>query len=238
MNSDNKVFIETTTLIAASIYWGEGKYKHKEYDNSKTLIKFFRKNIQNQIGHTSDTVIEQSWRKLEKAIANVLEESEDSEFKAKEPTKYFNLLSQIKDNSEDRLKDNIKVLTKMPIDEEKVNEIKSKELVSFFGRIVKEIKEKAHFNWQGVRLHRSTRKMIARTNRPYLKSIPDSADFQIFSEAIFIKRTFFSKNPYYLASLDTHFSPARKDSFVRDELDRKFNIKCDWPSEIFKELKK
>lgn len=83
-----------------------------------------------------------------------------------------------------------------------------------------------------------TKKQIIRGNRPSYKGTPDSTDFEIFSEAIYLKRTFLKKGKMFVASLDAHFAPPQKDSTVRDKIKGRFDIICDWPKKVFSEIKK
>lgn len=90
----------------------------------------------------------------------------------------------------------------------------------------------------GIKLKASIKRHIQRLWTPYYKGTPDRIDKRIYAEAVFLKRNFFSDEQIYLASLDTYFSPVRKDSIIRDKINEKFKIFCDWPSNICSELKK
>ena len=229
-----KIFVETTVLIAASIYSKGGKYHHKQYSDSKSLFNFFKENIAKQAGFTSDTVINQAWMKLEKAINDVINESNEQ---FENNVVRLDLISGIKDDAEDRLAQNIKVLGKYPIDDSKVEKILKEEVSPFYKDFKNELKTKGEFVKYGLRLKKSTLKMIARMNKPYFKGIPDSVDKTILAEAIYIKRTFLNDEEICLASLDTDFSPAKKDSFLRDKVNDDFRIYCGWPAEIFSRAK-
>lgn len=231
-----KVFIETSTLIAASIRYNQ-KYTHKFYDNSKALFNFFANYISKQIGITSDTVIEQAKSKLEKAIGDLIYETEGSDFKMQDTEKYYETVAKIKETADDVLRKNIRLLGKVPIDEIELTKIKNTEVVPFFNEIENELqqREKIHI---GIKLPRDLIKTIEKRNKPYFKGLPDHNDIEILSEAIYIKRTFFKTEKFFIASLDTHFSPTQKDSTVRDKIKEKFSIVCDWPKTIFEEIKK
>jgi len=204
----DKVFIESSTLLAASVYFG--KYVHKSYDSSKSLFKLFGKNIPLQIGWSSDTVTSQAKKTLEKVIEDVISEAEGTRFRTEKSIVFFDLMSKIKDDSEDRLIANIRVLTKMPIDEAAVTSIRACEVVPFFEKILEERKKEAKFSVSGIKLPWSLKKAITRTNTPYYKDMPDKTDIRIFAETIYLKRTFIAAGRLFIASLDTHFSPQGK----------------------------
>lgn len=232
-----KVFIETSVLLSSSVNFHD-KYKHKNYDPSKSLFNLFEKQIMHQVGWTSDTVIDQSKEKLMKVVNDVINETERTDLKINNPVKYYDIISKMKDNAEDRLKKNIRLLTKMPTDENVVMDIKSKEVVSFFIDNEKQRRDAGNFNVSGMRLKSDIKRQIRRTNIPAYKGIPDYVDLEIFSEAIYLKRMFLKEGQMFVASLDTHFAPPKKDCIVRDKIKEKFNIICDWPEKIFLEIQK
>jgi hypothetical protein len=73
-----KVLLETTVLIAASVYAArqelpEGKLlKHQFYDRSMKLIGFLRKYLAHEIGITTQTTSKDAWKHLEKGIRDSL----------------------------------------------------------------------------------------------------------------------------------------------------------------------
>lgn len=95
----SRALIETSTLIAASIraILSHDNIQHKNYDVSKSLFNFFQSNLKLAVGITTDTVIEQSWRTLEKAIGDTVDEYTKNEVAS------LNLASKIKDTIEDNL---------------------------------------------------------------------------------------------------------------------------------------
>jgi hypothetical protein len=231
-----KVLVETSALLAASIKGAlESKLiQHKNYDISKSLLNFFQTHLTLSIGLITDTITEQSWRTLEKAIGDTVEESDKSS------VEFFDIVSRLKDAMEDNLRKNIALLAKHPVDVIEVDNICTKEINSFFQKVDAEIRIKStdHVPVQGIRLHQGTLRTIDKFCLPYYKGKPDKIDKRIFAEAVYLKRTFFKEQKMYLASLDTHFSPAKKDSVIRDKINQEFNIFCDWPSAIYIELKK
>jgi len=228
-----KVFVETSPLLAASIYYDKGKIAHKKYDVSKSLFNYFKDNISLQVGITSDTVISQAGNTLLKAIEDTVLETNKSTPKDQ---LFYDTISRIKDNSEDKLRLNIKLLGKYPLSEEEVDKIKP-EIDAFFREMQSFTRQKGKFYSVGIRLHSATKRMIARGNRPFFKGIPDFVDKIILAEVTYIKRTFLKQEPLFLASLDKDFSPG-KDCIIRDKLFEKFQVFCDWPENIYKELKK
>jgi hypothetical protein len=99
-----KVFVETSPLLAASIFYNNGRIMHKSYCPSKSLFNFFKENLSLQIGITSDTVVTQAKSRLEKAITDCLRERQNLTIVE------LDLFSKVKDDSEDRLTENIKLL--------------------------------------------------------------------------------------------------------------------------------
>jgi len=225
-----KVFVETSPLLAASIYY-EGKVSHKHYSYSKALFNYFNENIKQQIGITSDTVTKQAQNRLLKAITDCVRETKDIN------QEEIELISHIKDDSEDRLTENIKLLLKYPLNDAIVEKIQNNEVTPFFWEVKDTQKESGEFIVEGFRLKHSTKNMITRMNTPYFKSIPDFTDKRILSEAIFIKREIIPQEELLLVSLDTHFSPPKKDTIIRDKIYTAFKIYCDWPEQIMKKIK-
>ena len=127
----------------------------------------------------------------------------------------------------------IKLLTKHAVNDRKVESIRITEINPFFERIKTDVRESRHFSISGFKMQHSTKKMIADRNQAYFKGIPDYVDRTILAEAVFICREITKEKNCFLVSLDTHFSPARKDSHVRDEINKIFGIYCDWPEQIF-----
>ncbi len=227
-----KVFIETTTLIAASINYK--KLCHQNYSEAKSLFNFFEKNIETQTGFSSDTVINQAWAKLEKAINDTITEQE---CKFENDILRLDLFSKIKDSAEDRLTQNIRLLAKYALNNSATEKILNEEIAPFYKQFKEKVKNEGQFTKQGLRLKESTMRMIRRGNQPFFKGIPDIIDKTILSEAVYIKRTFIKEEKLCLASIDKDFSPSKKDSVLRDEIYKKFEIFCDHPSKIFSELR-
>ena len=242
-----KVFIETSTLVSASVYAVSKELdvplKHHFYDLSFPLFDYLKKHIKQRIGVTTITVEEEARSVIAEAV---LEEIEQEVLKKPERRELlFKLYSAFCNISNDNLSKNISTLLREPIpeDEKELIYLEVEELYSeMSGYDIRErAKEMAKF--VPKRFKKLAEEIYREQFRPHqpLHRPPSTADKKILSEAIYLFRRYRKENPkfiLYLASTDHHFSPSRdhKVKTAHEKIYQRFGIICDWPDIIMQKI--
>jgi hypothetical protein len=258
-----KVLVDSNILVSSSIYYTSKDLgipiKHRFYDMCKTLINYFRKNIDKKIGFYTKRIDMTSNRVLSDAVLSTVREISKKDSRVKEK-KLLAAFSVIYSESLRRLEENKDYLLKETVNEIKTNKLRRR-ISYFYKKIKKEIqKRNPQFELERAKKIKATSPIMktirfARIQeakrkfphygilvRKFIESGPGREDIQLLSEAIYFKEVFVkNKIKFYLASTDHHFVEIEKNGIVNDFvphlIKEEFNIECLKPDKILKVIK-
>lgn len=254
----DKVLVDVNVIISASIFYlFEGidvRFKHQFYDISKSLFDFFEEN--REIGIFTEEIENSTTGIPRKAIEDEINSFDKKEIDEK---KLFDNLSLILSESERQLEENKKILTRVAKIKEKDISKKMSEILMFYNNLKGELEQynpvkegKFRSSWVPRFVRREAKNIYIQQAKEYslyykLKKIlvdkPINAnDIQILAHATYLKEFYskFTETRLFIASTDHHFSPVRENkllnNFIPKRIEGKFEIICDWPDNILKEL--
>ncbi len=256
----HKVVFDTNIFFAGSIVETSGELgfpiKHKFYDYAINLIRSIRVNPSKRIGITTNFIETEAYKTLSDAVETELEQY------VKDIKKEYKVLSALLNRCTDKMGKIFTYLIKEPVDENEVSRLYYR-VDSFYGELRDEaqrIAEKLEIQ-KDMRVELTPRKyknfmrgIYSQQDRwPYAQLLNlivykdvEPNDKRILSEVIYLHRIYRSllgsDLKSYIASTDYHFSPIREDgkisSYISDEIERRFDIICNWPDEIYNLIKK
>ena len=249
-----KIFLDTSTLIAGSIFLSSEiigvEIKDVFYEEAIELISIIKKNVNKRIGITAFGVEDEAYQVMSSAIERKLNQ------KINNRVKVFEILSIAVNACESRLKDILSFVVREPI-----NPIESAKLYTQVSLMYEELHEQALKLPQPAYLQAGSAPKflnrfelfdIYRTQNECLHAqltnlvydYVENTDKMHLSQAAYLCRVYKeseSKIAMYLASTDYHFVPVRRRGYISDQVTRKieerFGIIADKPSEIIKLLK-
>lgn len=242
------VFFETSVLISSSIRGivENKEIKHPFYDQSKGLISLIIKRDTDIQGVITSTVKNQAIYVIDKAVLSLITEKYKlTDINRKD---IYNNFHEIFDFAERQLGEFIESLDLLRTNESIVESILTDEVNPMYFEIEKEeikypekptacspkfaqiAREISHIQYKRhqKKLEKMSKKAI----------YPDPIDLRILSEAIYLKRYRFEDEEMFLASLDNHFSGMSPPyTQIPIEIKKKFEIICEIPIDIIKNLK-
>jgi hypothetical protein len=256
---DCKVFVETSVLVSASVYYSSQELGvsliHHFYDVSKNLLDCLREKIKQKVGVTTITVEHEATSVLLKAIGDTIKE--ELEKRPTERDSLFGVFSVICDVCSDNLDNNFGILVREPIPNEEKRHlmIEVSKMYDELGRKVSMLTSddyaKTMLSAYGPKRMRKTlygiykeQYEIAMKQITRLRDKPvDPTDIEILAEAVYLKRSYGKHVRLLMASTDYHFAPVKlpgnKESrVISDEIKERFGVVCEYPDRIVKEIKK
>lgn len=250
-----KVFLDTSTLIAASILLTTKaigiEIKDVFYDEATRLMSIVKKNINKRIGVTSFAAEDEAYQVLSSAIERKLNQ------KISDRAKVFQLLSVAINSCESRLRDVLAVVVREPINPVEAARLLIQIVHVYDGLLTsaKKLPKPAAMLAAAVPrfLNKAEMYEVYKSQDEILNSqltnliynpIEDS-DKMILAHAAYLCKLYKEaegKIEMYLASTDHHFVPIKRDGLVSrqvtDKIEETFRIIADKPGEIFTALKK
>ncbi|MBI4116230.1 hypothetical protein HY449_00630 [Candidatus Pacearchaeota archaeon] len=258
---EHKVIVDTSVLLAASlnhVCQEEGNLQIEDnfHKISKPLFEHFEMNIDKEYGIITYEIELSAKTQIVNAFLKKIAQKNKIHFTTINLNKYS--FSLIKIN--EALDRNIRLLTRVPINERELTEI-LKKVSNFYGKLSRNIDK---LNPQ-TRINRRVRsvnfglrsferifatedesknfiihpKLIDKLKR----HPPDLKDYRILAQAIYIKKRDKSGNTIVsITSTDYHFSKIRLEDgslhdYIPSKIEQTFHIKCDWPDEILSLIK-
>lgn len=265
-----KVMIETSVLVAGSVFWEyddkerERKFpfKHRKFFPCDRLFRFLKSNVEHEIGIITKTVEDEAKNVLDRAVINTLK----GYFEISVPNfvERFGMMTFqdiVTTESLDRLDRIVEECSiRPPIDIAEREKIKKDKLQPFFESIVpttfrfKQPHMPSFIRGESERMELGELMLESLPiHGTVYKGMPEDRDLMIMAEATFLARKY-KEEKIFVTSLDNHFkpnpvqiysytSPTRRfsgevDSTVRDELEKNFGFRGDYPTEIYKELER
>ena len=251
-----KVVVEVSVLLAASLYATSRDSKillleDRFFKNSTELLNILFKHVEERIGLITVTIESQARRALSDAVRRQLKRKDSSP----------EALSFALNQCGDRLEKNLRQLQREPVKKENVDPFYTRVTQMYVN-----LRDRATLTTGGIFERIATDKV--RGLPRYLKGVvrdirksqlrgkftqltrllahfPDWKDMMILAETAYL-RSLYAKEAevtMYLASTDCAFSPMLNrdgtiSSQVADEIERLFQVRCNWPEKITEELSK
>ena len=257
-----KVLVDANILVAASILYTSSDFglKHRDYVKCKTLINFFKNNVDRKIGFYTKSIDITSNRVLSDAILNTIREVSQDNAQI-DGEKLLGVFSVIYSESLRRLEENKDCLLRETVNEERIKKLMSDVLLFFHVYIKKEIeKQNPRHELERVKNIKATSwilKMVksakfdeARRSFPhygilrrkFIESPPGSEDIELLSHAIYFNELYSKRDiQFYLVSMDHHFVEINKEgvinNFVPNFIENKWGVKCLNPEKIMEIIK-
>lgn len=253
-----KVVIDTSVLISIAVYWEETSrdilLKDMHFDKCEKLYNFLRDNIKLEIGIITKTVENEAQASLNIAVGNTINRAYFQDVERK--IRIMILQDVITNDCLDRLEKIVEGCSiRLPIDINEREKIESKEIEPFMKEIVKTTVRYIQPRIPGFIKGEGLRGELTDIMFEYLpskdhiyKGMPEPKDLKIMAEATLIYRRYEGKEKVYVASVDKNFIPNRiqvgsylsghmkflkeRDSFVRDEVAKKFGFIGEEPDKI------
>ena len=258
-----KIVIETSTLISISVYWEEVDrgllLKHVFFDKCEELFNFLRDNSKLEMGIITKTVENEAQGVLNKAVGTTIRQSHFPDLVKK--IRIMILQDVITNDCLDRLeKIVVECSIRLPIDTKERDRVNVEEIEPFMKEIVKTtvryIQPRIPSFIKGADLRGELTSIMLESlpgKAHIYKGMPEPRDLMIMAEATLIYRRYEGKEKVYVASMDKNFIPNRiqvgsylsgykklleeRDSFVRDEVAKKFGFIGETPCEIMNIIK-
>jgi len=250
----HKVFFDTSTLIASSVFLSTEtigmEIKDLFYDEATRLMSIIKKNINKRIGITTYVAEDEAYSVMSKAIERKLNR------KIPDRAKVFRLLSIATNLCESRLKSILSFIVREPI-----NPAETARIYIVVAMMYNSLEQKAltlpklAYLQAGATpsfLNKAEMFEIYKTQDELLNAqlinliynpVEDS-DKMILAQAAYLYRIYKEtegKIVFFLASTDHHFVPVRKKGFesrqATEAIKHNFGIIADKPHEIFLILK-
>jgi hypothetical protein len=254
-----KVVLETSVLIAASVYIVSKELnstviaKDLHYERAERLVSEIRKRVSQRIGVHTKTILREARNALRDAVQNCLDREGCN------PQNPSFILNQCGD----RLERIAEVLSLEPIDQKRKDHYFT-QVLAMYGLLMQRsslvteqttrglaeqrTKETAspRFWTQQARIQTTQVRQEMRQLYNLKDNPPSTRDYEILSEVAALFESYSAEAPtdLYVASADSsHFSPMTSGiGIVSDQITRQieesFHIKCDWPDAIAKILEK
>jgi len=249
-----KVFLDTSTLIAASIYLtieAIGKeIKDHFYDEATRLMSIIKKNINKRIGITTFIVEEEAYTVLERAVERKLDQRVERE-------KVFELLSIAVNSCESRLRKVLSSVLREPI-----NPVEAGQTYISVALMYNALEEQAlklpkpaammtdaapsFLNKAEIfEMYRSQDEILNSQLTNLIYNPVEDSDKMILAQAACLCKLYKETEKeicYFLASTDHHFVPVRRQRLtsrqVTDKIVTNFGIIAERPQKIFLTLRK
>lgn len=252
-----KVFLDTSTLIAGSIFLTSKtiglEIKDVFYDEATRLLSLIRKNINKRVGITTSGVEEEAYQVLSSAIERKLKQ------KINERAKIFALLSVATNACETRLREILAFIVREPVDprESAKWHVQVAMMYDKLHIIALTLPKPAYMQTDAVPKFLNKAEMFeiyknqdeclnAQLTNLVYNPVEDSDKIHL-AQATYLDRLYKetekeAKITMCLSSTDHHFVPVRRSPYVSrqvtDEIEKRFGIIADKPHEIFMMLKK
>lgn len=250
----HKVFLDTSTLVASSIFLTfkaiDVEIKDVFYDEATRLVSIIKKNVNKRIGITTYEVEDEAHQVLSRAIERKLDQ------KILDKEKVFELLSIAVNSCESRLREVLSFVAREPI-----NPVETAQIYVGVALMYNELERQAlklpkpAYVMAGsapsflkkaelFEMYRSQDEILNAqlTNLTY--SPVEDSDKIILAQAAYLCRLYKEtegKICFFLASTDYHFVPVRKKGLqsrqVTDTIEKLYGIKAEKPHEIFLALR-
>lgn len=250
-----KVFLDTSTLIAGSIFLSTkviGKeIKDAFYDEATRLLSIIKKNVNKRIGITTYMVEEEAYNVMSKAIERKLNQ------KISNRAKIFELLSIATNLCESRLREILSFVVREPINpvEAAVMNLKVSVMYNELERQALNLPKPAAMmtatapsflnKAEIFEIYKSQDEILNAQLTNLIYNPIEDTDKIILAQAAYLCKLYKEtegKIIFYFASTDHHFVPVRKRGLesrqVTDEIEKGFGIIADKPHQIFLVLKK
>jgi primosomal protein N'' len=254
-STTSKVFLDTCVLVSASVY---GPYQdlgiqldHRFYAKTVPLFEIIRKYVHKRIGIITFTIETQATAVIANAVTSELEEragkTEDPDLKAK----LFESHTVFFDQCLAHLQENLSILQREPVLQSEKYRYYS-DVTHMYNNLQKmaenlDINQLIDANVTPRYRETIRHEVYEQYKKRYkqllkLKSEPvEESDKTILCEAICLlnnyRKTIDPNIKMYLTSTDYHFSPYNSKGEITEQIQKKFQIVCDWPDEVAKCLK-
>ncbi len=263
MVKEKRVIVDTSVLIAASLNHTSNELGGKLiqdhfYKNSKPLFHHFKKHLGQELGIVTLDIENAAKVKIIKAVIRKI--SELTKISHSNLSKNLNNYSETLMYITNSLLENINSLTRVPIDEKEIQKLALK-IHSFY----ENLKIILHKKNPQKRINKRTRggipglkdyfrkfaeedevnnlSVFRKLSKKLIMSPPDINDCRILAQAIYLSKRR-KETSILIASTDYHFSKVKLDvddelnTFIPDNIMKKFGIICNWPENILKEISK
>lgn len=252
-----KVFLDTSTLIAGSIFLTSKtiglEIKDVFYEEARRLLSLIRKNINKRIGITTTVVEEEAYQVLSSAIERKLNQ------RIADRAKVFALLSVATNACETRLREILTFVVRDPIDPKESAKWHIQVAIMYddLHKISLQLPRPAYMQADAVpnflnkaemfKIYKNQDECLRAQLTNLVYNPVEDSDKILLSQAIYLlklyKETETGANiTMYLSSTDHHFVPVRRMSYtsrqVTEEIQKRFSIIAERPAEIFLTLKK
>lgn len=250
----SKVFLDTCVLVSASVY---SSYKelnveleHRFYVKTVPLFDIIRKHVDKRVGIITYTIETQAIAVIANAVAGALEEKAEEITDEDLRTKLFENHAIFFDQCLNHLQENLSLLQREPVSQDE-KDLYYPDICAMYANlqnIANNLDINKVINGNVAQRYRGTirQEVFGQYKKRYnqllkLKNEPvEESDKRILCEAISLLKFYRQKDSntkVYLASTDYHFSPFDSEGEITYQIERKFQIICDWPDEIAKRLR-
>ena len=253
-SATSKVFLDACILVSASVY---GSYKdlgieleHQFYAKTVPLFEIIKKYVDRRIGIITLTIETQAIGVIANAVAGELEEKAEEITDPKLRADLFKSHTIFFDQCLTHLQENLSLLQREPISqiERDRHYLEVSLMYNNLQNIANRLDINQLINANVARRYRRTirHEVYAQYKKRYkqllkLKNEPvEESDKAILCEAISLLNLYQKTNAntrMYLASTDYHFSPSNSEGEITKQIQKKFQIICDWPDEVAEYLK-
>lgn len=257
-----KVLLDASVLVAASIHYTSKDFglKHRFYDKCKTLLNYFKNNVDKKIGFYTRSIDITSNRVLSDAILSTIKEISQNDSNIDEQ-RLLEIFSVIHSESLRRLEENKDYLVRETVNEDKISKLMSKVLLFFRVDLKNEIERRnPKLELERVKKIKAT-SWIMRTvrytkideakrlfphygtlRRKFIDSPPGTEDMELLSQAIYFNELFSKqKIKFYLISTDYHFVEINKNERINDFvpmfIKEKLRVNCLSPDKFLELVK-
>jgi len=247
--------LDTCVLVSASVY---GSYKdlgieleHQFYVKTVPLFEIIGKYVDKRIGIITSTIETQAIAVIAKAVASELEERAEEIHDPELRAKLFESHAVFFDQCLVHLQENLLVLQREPVLQSEKDRHYPQVALMYNGlqNIAKRLDINQLIDANVTRRYREAirheiseqykkryRQLLKLKNEPV-----EESDKGILCEAICLRdnylKTMDPKIRMYLASTDYHFSPSNSEGEITEQINKRFQIVCDWPDKIARYLK-
>ena len=253
-STNSKVFLDTCVLVSASVY---GSYKdlgveleHQFYAKTVPLFEIIRKYVNKRIGIITFTIELQAVGVIAKAIAGELEEKAEAVENTELRAKLFESHTVFFDQCLGHLHENLSILQREPVPEiekercypevsimysqlqDQAKQLDIDQIIN--ANVAQHYQKTIRYEVYG-QYQKRYKQLLKLKNEPV-----EESDKRILCEAISLLKLYQQSIPnvrMYLASTDYHFSPSDSEGEITQQIEKRFQITCDWPDKIAKYLK-
>lgn len=246
--------MDTCVLVSASVHGSYKdlgiKLKHQFYEKTVHLFEIINRYVDKRIGIITFTIETQAIAVIANAVASELEEKAETINDPELRAKLFESHTVFFDQCLGHLHENLSVLQREPVSQIEKERYYPEVSIMYndLQNIARTLDMNHLINANVTRRYRAIirREVYEQYKKRYkqllkLKREPvEESDKRILCEAISLLKIYQRTNPnirMYLASTDYHFSPSNSEGQITQQIEKKFQITCDWPDKVAKYLK-